>query len=342
MSFHVKNAEGIRGFAVLNVLVLHAFVGFFSATRPYLGATGQFAVWTFFILSAFLLSLKFIAKGVSIESTVEYFVGRFFRIIPIFYLTAIVYYAFGFMDYKKLLAVMSLQDLFLHLWTIPIEFRFYLMIPIICLVCNVITKKYGWPCCVIFILLSVAVHQLIYPYTNLNIKLTLRWYYPVFAYGVAISYIVANSSVKFSNNQALTIVAICIILCVMSTGGIASLLTGRNLPFWNSDKFVFIGLILALFVYVVSNCSGVINTVFDSKFLNFFGKCSFSIYLCHMGIVMRMSEKWPESIYMFCLSLVISTVIGYLMFLLVESPIERFRHRFVSRYKSTQKNSVSE
>jgi len=100
---HIDTADGVRGLALLNVVVLHATGLFFPSLHGVLGASAQPGVWMFFILSSFLLTSKFIKNGFTVLGVASYAIGRVIRIMPIFILTVVIYYLCGMFDYKQLI-----------------------------------------------------------------------------------------------------------------------------------------------------------------------------------------------------------------------------------------------
>lgn len=94
-SRHYAGADGIRGFACLIVLLVHAAALFFNDIYMALAGTGKIGVWLFFVLSAFLLTSKFEQSGFSVFSISAYAMGRALRVLPIFVLVVFLYYVFG-------------------------------------------------------------------------------------------------------------------------------------------------------------------------------------------------------------------------------------------------------
>lgn len=78
MQGRYEGADGIRGLACLIVICVHGSAFFFPDTGHYLAGTGKIGVWLFFVLSAFLLTSKFIRSGFAARLVVGYAVGRFF------------------------------------------------------------------------------------------------------------------------------------------------------------------------------------------------------------------------------------------------------------------------
>ena len=63
MSGRFEGADGIRGVACLIVICIHAIAIFFPSTRDLMAGAGKIGVWLFFVLSAFLLTSKFMRSG---------------------------------------------------------------------------------------------------------------------------------------------------------------------------------------------------------------------------------------------------------------------------------------
>ena len=98
---HFKALDGLRGIAVLFVLLSHTsnanilFHEFLNFRR-----IGQAGVFLFFVLSAYLLdrqiALALMSKKYSIRYWLNYFLRRFLRIYPLFAIALLLY---GFVNY---------------------------------------------------------------------------------------------------------------------------------------------------------------------------------------------------------------------------------------------------
>ena len=131
MSNKIKTLEGVRGLALLNVLVLHATGLFFPSINASLSGTAQFGVWLFFVLSAFLLTNRFFVTGFSLTSLASYVLGRSLRILPVFFLAVYVYYWAGLFKEDTLNKIITFSGSYAHFWTIPVEYVFYFILPVI-------------------------------------------------------------------------------------------------------------------------------------------------------------------------------------------------------------------
>jgi peptidoglycan/LPS O-acetylase OafA/YrhL len=134
--------DGIRGVAVLLVLLSH-LSGMPLIPVANFGGVGKAGVYLFFVLSAFLLTLGFLRKGVENLAWRElafYALRRFLRIYPVFViaLTLACVHLEGFshgrmpwFDVSKFWANLTLQRGDGVFWTIGVEFKYYLVIPLV-------------------------------------------------------------------------------------------------------------------------------------------------------------------------------------------------------------------
>lgn len=141
--------DHLRAFAILYVFLFHYFI--LSEGQPqWLPDIAKFG-WTgvdlFFVLSGFLISSQLffqIKQGQNI-SLKQFFLKRFFRIIPVFLVSLGLYFGFPFFREKESLPPLwkfltftqnlglNLKDFgtFSHAWSLCVEEHFYLILPLI-------------------------------------------------------------------------------------------------------------------------------------------------------------------------------------------------------------------
>ncbi|ETP34977.1 hypothetical protein F442_16771, partial [Phytophthora nicotianae P10297] len=153
--------DGLRGLAAMMVVVQHS--------REFVPSLhlGSAAVDVFFILSSFLLtwlfmkkSMKLLAQGASVRTWVfallDYFQKRFFRVYPLFAVTAIVLHFLSFENQRRYFIVKKPNQVQLYetltfeyehryhvFWTLPLEIEYYFIIPVFVLIV-LRMRRYWW------------------------------------------------------------------------------------------------------------------------------------------------------------------------------------------------------
>jgi peptidoglycan/LPS O-acetylase OafA/YrhL len=162
--------DHLRTFAISFVFLFHYQIPIFGHPE-WLTDFAKFG-WTgvdlFFVLSGFLISsqLFFQIKNGTEISFKDFFIKRFFRILPAFWFVTAIYFLFPFFREKEALAPiwkfatftqnlgLNIQDFgtFSHAWSLCMEEHFYLILPIVLLFLlrnNLFYKSY-WILIVLF------------------------------------------------------------------------------------------------------------------------------------------------------------------------------------------------
>lgn len=321
-------ADGIRGFACLIVLIAHIPGFFFPQIASYFSGTGKYGVWLFFVLSAFLLTSRFMQTGFGLTSLVSYSLGRFLRIIPIFILVLFVYWSLGYaglLTASDLWLAATMSNGYAHLWTIPVEFKFYLILPFFAFSFVWVANRYGTYAAAGIAVMEITIHQLIWPYwfTPAN-SIDTRWYIPSFIFGCCAAVIIPGSRLAKDRWPTLIGCGVIILLLALSPGG-RMVLLGTPPDGWLMDKFILLSFFWMLFIIALAHGNGLIGTVMRSAPLRHLGAWSYSIYLIHWLFYLSVSsigKGWAFATIAFLLTI----LCGAAMFILIESPIERFRH----------------
>lgn len=144
---HMDALDGLRGLAVLIVIASHmAFRGIHPVPGLGLAGIGKTGVYLFFVLSSFLLTRNLLRRAPAEFADVrlwgDYALRRVLRIWPLYLSVLLLGWALtvgGFGDwYYQLDTAALLRHLALRegqgvLWSIPVEFKFYLWLPILAL-----------------------------------------------------------------------------------------------------------------------------------------------------------------------------------------------------------------
>jgi peptidoglycan/LPS O-acetylase OafA/YrhL len=170
LSHKLHGLDHLRAFAIIFVFLYHYGILFpHPEWTNTISAFGWNGVDLFFVLSGYLIAsqlFKNIAQQKNIEVR-EFFIKRFFRIIPIYLVVVALYFLFPFLRERESPAPLwkyltftqnigldvSKQGTFSHAWSLCIEEQFYLLLPfiLIALMHFKILKKGYWILIVLFI-----------------------------------------------------------------------------------------------------------------------------------------------------------------------------------------------
>lgn len=326
--FTAKNLpqiDGLRGLACMIVLVFHAAA---EHTSPhyslYLTGSARVGVWLFFVLSAFLLTLRLFETGTSRIALLDYSVARVLRIIPLFALAVLVYHALGIIGLGPWLDVvkaLSFQKFYNHLWTIPIEFQFYFLLPLLFLGSGWLVARLGPRNGLGLIFLLVVVAGVAFAPGSKFDQIKFHRYIPCFMFGVlaafAVRYLPEPSRRACASLVAGALATMLAFTVVMKSGALEEPTNSI------SGKYTFFGFLWALATYGIYSADTIWSKILQWKPLARFGLTIYSTYLFHwipMHYIAVRKEWWamPAAI---GLSIVLGAI-GYLAF---ERPLHRLR-----------------
>lgn len=355
--------DHLRALAILLVFFFHYFIlsGGEPKWLPDYARFGWTGVDLFFVLSGFLISSQLFLKIRQEEkiSYKEFFLKRFFRIIPAYLVVVGIYFIVPIFREKESLPSIwkfltftqnfgtNLKDFgtFSHAWSLCVEEHFYFFLPIILILLqskNLFKKSY-WLLLILFFL-GFAVR--IYSWNNFYIpKINdenswLYWYkyiyYPTYnrldglLVGVSIAGIYQflpnlwNRIAGFGNLNI--ILSLIILTC-------AYFLCYEQQTFYAS---IFGFTLIAIgYGFLVIGAISPKSFLFKwkSKTTTFIAKLSFALYLTHKGII-HITQKLLENtktesniILLICIG---ACIIGaYLLNLIIEKPFMKLRNRII-------------
>jgi peptidoglycan/LPS O-acetylase OafA/YrhL len=329
---HIAPADGIRGFACLIVLVVHAAAFSFPATFPYLEGCGKVGVWLFFALSAYLLTHQLKTRGLSRDTLLDYFVGRVLRIYPLFALAVVGYYFLqpvGIASWGDVWLALTFQKGYAHLWTIPVEFKFYALLPVIVAAGLYVQSRMGDRGLLLVAALATLAHQLFYPYWGAKVGgIDTMPYLPAFLFGSIVALLPAR---KGSGDA----VGLAILAGVfLAAPFVRHALFGIEPSGYLVDKFLWFGLAWAVFIATQAHSTGMLAKLFSGAFLTRIGQYSYSIYLVHLLVVLKAAELFPQSVVAATASVAVSVIAGAALYRIAEKPIAAARRPFVDALRS--------
>lgn len=328
---HFPAADGIRGMAVLIVLIVHSMVMFFPNTYEGLAGSGKIGVWLFFVLSAFLLTNTFLQKGFGMHNIGSYVLGRVIRILPLYILTLLVYSAFGYFTLQDAYTIFKLNSPWGHLWTIAVEFKFYFLLPFIAFILIGLKRSFGNIVMLLAAVIMIAIQQWCYPYYDVKPSSTdMVGYISAFIPGMCCAVLLSGQQLK--NNVMSDVICFCVLAGILlSIPQMREIFLGIPNDGYLLNKHVHFSFAWAVLVYFALSSSGNINRIFSSRVLRQLGKWSFSIYLFHWLIYTQLTKHFIGSYLWATLALCFAVLTGGVVYFLIEKPIERFRHIIMRR-----------
>ena len=294
---------------------------------------GGLGVCLFFSLSGFFLIKPFIKDSNRILSS-DYMAGfivrRIMRILPMYgiYLFVVYFLAFRFDTFFRHLFFLQGDK---HLWTMPQEMFFYLLIPLILLVFHLLRKINIWFAIVFFpILMGLAHSQIIQVNIihNATLAMDISANIGIFLGGMLAALLFSelyNERNKQLLQRSSSFFGICGIFLLLgfsllSTGVFGTKVYALSYPFYYD--FLALGLILC----VVLSEGTLFNRFLASTFLRAVGLVSFSFYLVHF-LIMKLVRSFAMSYFGVTLNeivlMIIVGIVSYFISVFTYSYIER-------------------
>ncbi len=348
--------DAIRGIAILMVLITHtAQQGVVKVPNELsvifsLGARG---VQLFFIASAFTLFRSYKSRGVERRPRENFFIRRFFRIAPVFYL-GILYYIIrikfdlpfwlGQQSYISNWNIWS-NFFFLHGlspywinsfvpggWSITVEMMFYMLFPFL------FKKIKNYNDALIFLNVSLIVKLFFQEFLQYFVSIpdALIWreflyYYlpcqlPIFALGLVMYFVIENRSVLADLNSKMILLFLVLL----------PLQIGSHFDFLYLNHIIF-GVLFVFFGFLLSK--GKLK-FFSNVVTRYVGKISFSIYIIHFIVISWLARfnlvdfcdyYLLNFLIRFLVITSLSVVLSSLSYNWIEIPFQNFAKKLISK-----------
>ena len=297
---HVLALDGLRGLAVLIVIGSHLSNDGWLPL-PNLSGTGKSGVYLFFVLSAYLLSSMMLARppgGLSSASYwIDYALRRVLRIWPLYLVVLLLSWILsraGVPWHYKIDTAALVDHLTLRagqsvLWSIPVEFTFYLWLPLIVLALRAMHGRAGarWSGLALLIVLMLLATWY-WPATLAPVNgVQLGPYLVIFLCGVAAAWIQQEWPQLARWRLGWRMLGWVLLAClVLITPSLWALLTGGEFDQgFNSRWFTTFGVGWALLLLAVLWGDGALRRFFACGPMRLLGVVSFSAYLWHMPVL---------------------------------------------------------
>jgi peptidoglycan/LPS O-acetylase OafA/YrhL len=296
--------NALRGYAIVMVVLVHTSQVFkVSNFIKIISDRCDLGVQLFFIMSSFTLfnsySKRIVLEGDSLVQ--NFFIRRFFRIAPYYYVAGLTYVFFKLfvknnpINIKNLIAnftftngvyLPGINDIPPGGWSIGVEMLFYLFIPILYRYLNSLNRAIV--AFLALVICSILINHSYIAYTTAFLdciwedynKWSLYFWLPnqlpVFVLGIVLYYI--NKKVILSYNFGQILLGISIVLFA-----VLSLISfSAEYPFYFFKKEYIYGIIFVLFAVGLYTTN---NKVLINSFIQKIGIVSFSVYLNHFLII---------------------------------------------------------
>lgn len=340
---HIAGLDGLRGVAALVVLGGHLTASIVAVTGVYL----------FFILSAFLLMSQFLrwrpADFLDWRRWGHYGIRRSFRVLPLFALvaclsaltTALGLGLFGGAGFPMTVEPAILADVLTLragpevLWSIPVEFKFYLVLPI--LAALVVVAMRGWLWGAVWVLAGLALASRL-AFAPDHHDLSVAPFLTLFITGCLVAVLHCLFTQRLASGSARAIAArrwtLELTAWAMVVGWALTMPLGQSLLIGAGlERRMFIvshGLYAVLFgtmVLAVLHGRGVMRWMLEWRPMRWVGAVSFSLYLWHKGPIMAFDALGMPSKVGGVLAILVSFAIAGASYRWFEKPIlEATRH----------------
>ena len=335
MKNNTNYLTSIRGLACLMVVIAH-IISIIPGVGKNVSGCGKIGVWLFFVLSAFLLTFQWLNKEeFKAKDVTEFYIKRIFRIFPCYIVTLIIAFLVGYItEPKTLIKHILLMEGMGHFWTIPVEFTFYILVPVIMFIIHKIKNKKK---SILFLIIVLMISAILSPYTLYKENsINIRWYIPVFLMGMILAFVYE----KFGKKQKGKIIYD-IIFFVSMLIFIVSIPYVRNLIFkiepdgYLLNKYLFFGLAWSIVILAIQNSKYIINYFNQSKILIYIGKISFSLYLIHFIVLnkIKVDNVLVNSLLIFIISMIIAIIMNQL----VEQPMIKLARKINQKIEKEKK-----
>jgi peptidoglycan/LPS O-acetylase OafA/YrhL len=348
-SNRLEYIDALKGFAIIGVLLVHCQLFGQNSYHHFLREVinnGTMGVPLFFLLSSITLCLSSAnSPPTSPRSYLAFFLRRFFRIAPLYYLALIVYLQILGPSSREMVNInypitpLSIASSFMFLsglnpywantifpgqWIISVQMGFYLIFPFLFSRLNSLSKA------VWLALFSAVISQLIYlivykrpPIPDAQLWKTFLYYtlpyqLPVFLIGFVLYFLIFSRRKWVINHFSRFLLAAAFLF-------ILNLILTNILPY----HFVF-SCSLAVIIYALSAYS---PNLLVNRFTTFLGRISYSLYLVHYAVLhylskLQLIDFTPSPVVSFfirfSLLLIISSLVSFLTYRLIEQPGQKF------------------
>ncbi len=306
---HLDALDGLRGLAVLIVIASHLSNAGMGLLPFSMGGTGKSGVYLFYVLSAFLLMRLMLLRGARAgpgnpRMWADYALRRVLRIWPLYLVVLLPSWALTMQGYAgwhyqldtpALLRHLSLREGQSVLWSIPVEFKFYLCLPLLVLAAAWLRGRVHWlvEAAIAAALMGAVLYA--WPASQAPVNgIEVGYYLPVFLCGAYAARIdVALPPPRRAPVWGLAGLAAASAFVATLPVAWARLTGTPPRPELGHAWFLFFGVSWAVLLLAVVRGPDWLRRPFANRAMRLIGVVSFSAYLWHMPVVEFVERHVP-------------------------------------------------
>src|ERR1700754_1013030 len=335
---HIPALDGLRGIAILMVLVWH----YAAFTQPFF--PGWAGVDLFFVLSGYLITLKLTAAKGQPHYFSRFYRNRALRILPLYYILVISFLlAIHFFVREKNLPTLDIyiqhwksffiftqnwtfivfgfpQDLSLApLWSLAVEEQFYLLWPLIILLLPGSTLRLKiFPFLLLLVLVARTIFYLSDPPSGGSVYYNTFFRMDSFLAG-ALLFQLHDARINIPRRWVIWTISV-----LLTIGVLCCLLINNVIPynpFFGTAGYTLLAVFFACLLHLaIQPGNHVLSTFLSGKFLRFCGRISYCFYLIHVPIMMFVQARlsilgtrlWPgHALFLQWTSLILSLALSF-------------------------------
>lgn len=294
--------------------------------------TGQIGVMIFFVLSGYLMFVKYCPQQPERESILDFMFSRITRIIPLYMVVGLVsFLVYNFLD-SQFAYAMPVKTLIRHLlllsessvfWTIAAETQFYMLFPLIWILSSRDRSGgYGLVAALLFICLILQFFD--FPGRRMFVVSSFH----AFAFGICAGVLAMHVPSFGSGWKAGALPLAVLIALLVGAFWFEDLLRGLGVKVMDIWDIGWLPAPIAYVVFVASLSGGLLLRFLSFHPFLWLGKISYSLYLVHSPILVYASQVTEHYDLLRMLGLLVaitgSLVLAMISFRLIETPARQY------------------
>ena len=359
--------DALRGWAILAVILVHVWIwtGASSDFLNRLSAKGAYGVQLFYLISAFTLLLSFhYHRQQPAFAWRDYFIRRFFRIAPLFYLAICLYgpmWQFvprywmpdGISGWHIVASLtflhgwhpLSVNSIVPGGWSMAVEMTFYCLFPLLCI--SITSLKRALVFVFLLLLLGMAISEWAY-----------QLYLPIVPERFA--YVIKNFAYVYIPTSQLCVFALGFVFFYffytedygqkLKRSGYPFVLTSSTLVlilvYWKVPYIPEFFIFACVFMLLIIGFSATNNRLLVNPIISHIGRLSYSLYLVHFGVIylfkvylsdfFSLPNKDLSLVFAFICVTLVSLLLSQISYQLIEKPGIALGKRIISNRMSRQ------